>query len=84
MIDSLKVEAWNFRNPRPNSTRSGFSFLQRPQPKKKTVVKGNLSIFRKAKHEGPEFPMTQDVSQVMRIEQNLSISIFSLCLSQFT
>ena len=49
MIDSLKVEARNFRN---------------------------LSIFRKTKGESLEFPMTQDVSQVMRIEQNLSIWYF--------
>ena len=71
MIDSLKVEARNFRNPQPNST--GFSLFKRSQTNKKTVVKGNLSIFRKEKGESLKFPMTQDLSQVMRIEQNLSI-----------
>ena len=75
MIDSLKIEARNLRNPSSHGRRAGFGFFQKSQSTatKTTEIKGNLAIFQKTKQH-PDFQMTQDVSLVMRIEQNQSIS----------
>jgi len=68
MIDRLKLEVTNLRNKRPSS---GFSLFKKPQNhKKKTTVRGNLSIFKKS-NENSDF-VTKDFIPLIKIEQNLS------------